>query len=132
MISIKSPAYGVTLEYLPEIGWTIVLKGESVGMSLSDHRVLLSLLPFLEIGKDAILSDVTYSKAIEEFPDDLFIKAGLEHGSGSWSKFSIDWLEKSDIRGMSWLIPYLQSIVSNRKKYTQSLRHRARAQLNRI
>ena len=129
MISINSTANGVALEYNEASGWSVVVRDENLGLSLLNYRVLLSLLPFLEIAKEDILNEVNNSEALESFPEMILIEAGFINGSEHWVDCALDWVRGKSPEDISRFDLYLKSIFNDKKKYSQSIRHKAKALL---
>lgn len=129
MIRIDSTSDEVALEFNNVSGWSVVVRGEELGLSLSDRRVLLSLLPFLEVGKKGIVDKVNSTDALEVFPEMTLIEAGLRNGSEHWVSCALDWLKDKEPEEISGFYSYLQAVYDDKQKYSQPLRHKAKALL---
>jgi hypothetical protein len=126
MLSVRSTAIGVALEYTGRSGWSVIVRGESIGLSLSDHKVLLSLLPFLEMDKDNIFEQIETTEAADSFPDLILIEAGLKNGSEHWSDCALDWLKDKRAEEINQFALYLKDILDDKRKYGQIVRNKAK------
>jgi type II secretory pathway component PulK len=129
MISIESTSNGITLDFDSSSSWTVVVKGEKLGLSLDDHRVELSLLPFLEMGKEKVQEQIQDESALNSFPELVLIEAGLKNGSEHWVGCAFDWLDSKENFEVQKFSSYYKEVQENKKKYSQATRHKAKALL---
>ncbi len=129
MLNINSSSNGIFLQFEDTNGWKLSINDEILNLSLSDKRVLLALLPFLEIGRCKIYEQIDKSEALASFPESILIKSGFINGSEHWSKCAINWLKQSNIENFDEYTDFLTAIINNKKKYGQRLRHKAQALL---
>ncbi|MEJ2046390.1 MAG: hypothetical protein P8X89_24310 [Reinekea sp.] len=109
--------------------WFVVVQGQTLGLSLDDYRVVLSLLPFLEIGREGVLDQIQDLSDKISFPELILIEAGFKNGSEHWVGCALTWLEKCEVEEIRSFDSYLVGILGNKKKYSQSVRHKVKALL---
>lgn len=126
MIELISRTNDIALICDESAVWSILVKGENLALSLDDYRVLLSLLPFLEIGKVDLLRKIHDPDSEYSFPELVFIEAGLRNGSNYWVSCALDWLKDCSVGDVNKFKSYLSDISGNKKKYKQSVRHQAK------
>lgn len=129
MIELSSRTNDIALICDESAVWSILVKGENLALSLGDHGVLLSLLPFLEIGKVDLLRKIHDPDAEYSFPELVFIEAGLRHSSDYWVSCALGWLKDCSVGDVKKFNSYLFDISGNKEKYKQSVRHQAKSLL---
>jgi hypothetical protein len=129
---INSTSQGIFLEYKDHKEWVINILGNETLIDISSAQVMLSLLPFLEMGRDKITQDIKEYSLESSFPFDKFIEAGLRNGSEHWCYCAMEWLEEADIELIAQFESRLNEIYLNKSKYGQQTRHKAKSIIKKI
>ncbi|WP_353172193.1 hypothetical protein [Acinetobacter rudis] len=129
---INSPVEDIYLKYTEENVWKIYFLDELHDLDKNDYRVGLSLLPFLEMGRENVLKNINNKASIECFPDKLIVDVvfteALSIGSSNyWTNLAFQWLVEmsnydANLYDADLYDDYLRKIAFN-KDYGQKLRH---------
>lgn len=122
METINSTVGSIHLKYTDENVWKIFFLGEIHDLNKNDYRVILSLLPFLEIGRDNVLKKIKNEVSSECFPEKLIIEAGFIAADEYWASLALQWLVEMSDYDANLFDGYLREIAFN-KKYGQKFRH---------
>lgn len=122
METIYSVVEDIYLKYTDENVWKIFFLGELHDLDKNDYRVVLSLLPYLEIGRENVLKKIKNEVLRESFPEKLIIEAGLSSAREGWVSLAVQWLVEMPDYDANLFDGYLKQIAFN-KGYGQKLRH---------
>lgn len=122
MGKINSVVEGIYLTYTNENIWKIFFLGEIHDLDKNDYRVILSLVVFLEIGRESIFEKIKDNTQKISFPEELIIEAGFILGSQYWVELAVKWLAEIPNYDENLFDKYLREIAFN-KRYGQKLRH---------
>lgn len=122
MGQINAVVESIYLKYTDDNIWKIFFLGEMHDLNKNDYRVVLSLIPFLEIGREDVLKNIRDDVQGESFPEKLIIEAGLMQGAEYWVSLAVKWLIEVPNYDENLFDEYLKEIAFN-KRYRQKLRH---------
>jgi hypothetical protein len=122
MERINSTVGNIYLECAEDNIWKIFFQDETHKLDKNDYRVILSLLPFLEIGREKVLETVKDEFKRKSIPEELIVEAGFIQGSEYWVNLALVWLVKMEHYDERLFIKYFEDMINN-KKYGQKLRH---------
>lgn len=122
MEKIYSIVEGIYLEYSADNCWRIYFLGELHDLDKNDIRVILSLLPFLEIGREKVLGKIKNDRQRDLFPEELIVESAFIQGTESWISLAVEWLAGMPNYDENLFREYFESILNN-KYYRQKLRH---------
>lgn len=120
------------LNYNNSNKWEISIQNETYEINLNNDKVTLSLLPFLEQGRNNIMEQIGDIQRWSTFPELLLIKAGFLSESEYWVNLALNWLEASDLDNIDEFTKHLNQIFSNNLKYSQKVRHKTKKILKKI
>ena len=83
----------------------------------------------MEIAKEDVFNEINNAEALVSFPEMILIEAGFINGSEHWVDCALDWVRGKSTEDIIWFDLYLKSIFNDKKKYRQSIRHKAKALL---
>lgn len=112
--------------------WEINIKNENFEINILNHGVILSLLPFLEVGREKIIEKIGDLQKWLVFPEIKLIEAGFLIGSEYWVDLSLTWLKESNPINFDFFSEYLNQVFSNKVRYSQKVRHKAKKILKMI
>lgn len=124
---IYSVVEDIYLKYTEENIWKIYFLDELHDLDKNDYRVGLSLLPFLEMGRENVLKNINNKASIGCFPDKLIVDVGFNEArsigsSDYWTNLAFQWLVEMSNYDANLYDDYLREIAFN-KNYGQKLRH---------
>ncbi|MCU4419444.1 hypothetical protein [Acinetobacter bereziniae] len=125
-MKIYSSVEKIFLNYNNSNKWEISIQNETYEINLNNDKVTLSLLPFLEQGRNNIMEQIGDIQRWSTFPELLLIKAGFLSESEYWVNLALNWLEASDLDNIDEFTKHLNQIFSNNLKYSQKVRHKTK------
>jgi len=130
-MKIESTSKGIFLQYGSDENWTVSIMGNQFAIDLSDYKVTLSLLPFLEMGHDNIIEQLD-DDLVNSFPSALLVEAGFKNGSEHWCAYAMNWLSLENNQFLKKFENYIADIEADKSVYGQPTRHKAKALLKRL
>lgn len=115
-MKIYSSVEKIFLNYNNSNKWEISIQNETYEINLNNDKVTLSLLPFLEQGRNNIMEQIGDIQRWSTFPELLLIKAGFLSESEYWVNLALNWLEASDLDNIDEFTKHLNQIFSNNLK----------------
>jgi hypothetical protein len=113
--------------------WFVMVGEQRYLIGGGDTQSVVAVLPFLEFDIDLIrgrVAEILQSCSDLHFPYDFFVRAGFQHGSPHWVESSLQWLWGLEGLEVNFH-DELESVVQNRKRYSQKSRHLAQKLLKR-
>ncbi|WP_336033311.1 hypothetical protein [Acinetobacter bereziniae] len=111
-MKIYSSVEKIFLNYNNSNKWEISIQNETYEINLNNDKVTLSLLPFLEQGRNNIMEQIGDIQRWSTFPELLLIKAGFLSESEYWVNLALNWLEASDLDNIDEFTKHLNQIFS--------------------